>query len=95
MSETRSLSLRDLIEHELQHHEACLPTPGTVAACRSEQTVGFHRGLHWVLDALRAQEPPQAQKATALRLLSDLTVLDVEYEHKRHALMIELESLWE
>ena len=38
------------VQDELEHHRVC------VKALSSDEIIGFHRGLHWVL-ALLAQEP--------------------------------------
>lgn len=66
--------LRDLIEEELTTHIYCLPDE--LAVHRTDEIIGFHRALHWILQQLGEDD-------TLLALLSQWKDTTDRYEASR------------
>lgn len=61
VAEAALVQVRTLIEHELQTHVVCV-NKNLSGSQRSDEIIGFHRGLHWVLELLRPASPgPEEQ----------------------------------
>ena len=63
IEQVKDTTLREAIQHELQTHEACQPAPDAVH--RSDEVIGFHRGLHWVQKLLAFEEKDATRSSEA------------------------------